>query len=363
MKLPFQIDKSSGIKYTHQVADGLRDAIRSGRWKFGERLPSTRDMHEELGVSVRAPMEALRILAREGLISLREKQGAIVNRVRLPFRRGRVLLVTPGGARLPGDARFFEAIRLRLIEAGYAVAQSTPSRLRPSGPFDFALLRADLTQSTELVVVQGSEASIVREVSASGRPFVTVNGSPSRAKGCVGSLAVSLDAAFSAFAEHCRRAHVGTVLEVLKNDREPGFGAFLRKAGVKTERLNLSVPFGGERIRLLQRAGFEAFERRFARFGRDWLPDLLYFSDDFVFFGAAISMLYNRVSWPDDVRIVTVANAGTMPTFRSSLTRIEHDTGMDGDRAGQALVRYLESGQFPKRTELGPVYRTGDSFS
>lgn len=361
--LPFKIDRSSGIKYTHQVADGLREAILRDYWKFGERLPSTRDMHEELGVSVRAPMEALRILAREGLISLREKQGAVVNRIRMPARLGRVLLVTPGGARLPGDMRFVEGIRMRLGAAGYTVALSTPFRLRTGGPYDFATLRVDLAQSLDLVVVQGSDPMIVREVSASGRPFVTVNGPPSRAKGCVGSLSISSVTAVTAFVEHCRQARVKRVWEILKSKRDPGVGSALREAGIRTRRWSLDIPFGGERIAVLQRRGFEAFERLFAEGGRTRLPDLLYFSDDYVFFGAAISMIYNRVRWPKDVRVVTVSNAGTQPTFRSSLTSIEFDSSADGDKAGAALVKYLETGRFPRRVNLGPVYRRGESFA
>lgn len=73
MNLPFSIDRSSRIKLPHQVADGLRAAVQSGFWKPGDRLPSSRELKTALGVSVRAPMEALQVLAEEeGLITMRK---------------------------------------------------------------------------------------------------------------------------------------------------------------------------------------------------------------------------------------------------------------------------------------------------
>ena len=90
MNLPFSIDRSSRIKLPYQVADGLRSAIQSGVWKPGERIPSVRELKAALGVSVRAPMEALQMLAGEGIITLREKCGAVVASVCQPLVKGRV---------------------------------------------------------------------------------------------------------------------------------------------------------------------------------------------------------------------------------------------------------------------------------
>ena len=97
MKLPFSIDRSNRIKLAYQVADGLREAIQNGKWKPGERLPSSREIKAALGTSVRAPAEALRMLADEGLITLREKCGAVVNERNMPQVKGRVLIIVPGG--------------------------------------------------------------------------------------------------------------------------------------------------------------------------------------------------------------------------------------------------------------------------
>ena len=77
VRLPFSVDRSSRIKLPYQVADGIRSAIYSGFWKPGDRLPSSREMKELLGVSVRAPLEAFQILAKEGWMALREKCGVL----------------------------------------------------------------------------------------------------------------------------------------------------------------------------------------------------------------------------------------------------------------------------------------------
>ena len=79
--LPFSVDRKSWIKLPHQVADGLRRGIASGFWRAGERLPSTRMMKSILGVAARVPQEALQILAKEGLVSLRTRSGAIVTEI------------------------------------------------------------------------------------------------------------------------------------------------------------------------------------------------------------------------------------------------------------------------------------------
>ena len=118
IELPFTIDRSSRIKLPYQVADGLRSAIQSGVWKSGERLPSSRELKEALGVSVRAPMEALQILASEGLITLREKCGAVVTFARSPLAKGRILLIVPGGAQVRSVSVLMENVRRTLNAAG-----------------------------------------------------------------------------------------------------------------------------------------------------------------------------------------------------------------------------------------------------
>jgi GntR family transcriptional regulator/MocR family aminotransferase len=55
-----------------QVEDGLREAIRDGSLKAGTRIPSTRDLARQLGVSRRIAVDAYAQLAAEGYLSLRQ---------------------------------------------------------------------------------------------------------------------------------------------------------------------------------------------------------------------------------------------------------------------------------------------------
>ncbi|HYZ52959.1 MAG TPA: tyrosine-type recombinase/integrase [Streptosporangiaceae bacterium] len=61
-----------------QVADTLRDAIRSGLLALGEPLPSVREMNALQGVRTATLQHALSVLADEGLIVVRQRRTAVV---------------------------------------------------------------------------------------------------------------------------------------------------------------------------------------------------------------------------------------------------------------------------------------------
>ncbi|MFC7306066.1 GntR family transcriptional regulator [Streptomyces monticola] len=51
-----------------KVAAELRRQIRAGRYKPGERVPSSRDLEAEYGIANMTARSALRVLADEGLV-------------------------------------------------------------------------------------------------------------------------------------------------------------------------------------------------------------------------------------------------------------------------------------------------------
>ncbi|HEY8282905.1 MAG TPA: FadR/GntR family transcriptional regulator [Chloroflexota bacterium] len=61
-----------------QVVHRLRDAIAQGRLTVGEQLPSERELCEQLGVSRTIVREALRILASQGILTVRQGRRAVV---------------------------------------------------------------------------------------------------------------------------------------------------------------------------------------------------------------------------------------------------------------------------------------------
>ncbi|MFF8786379.1 GntR family transcriptional regulator [Streptomyces sp. NPDC015125] len=65
-----------------RIADQLRQSIRAGRLKPGDRLPSEAKLAEEFGRSVPTVRDALRVLRDEGLIEKQHGRGNFVRRPR-----------------------------------------------------------------------------------------------------------------------------------------------------------------------------------------------------------------------------------------------------------------------------------------
>jgi GntR family transcriptional regulator/MocR family aminotransferase len=62
-----------------QLEDGLRGAVRDGRLRAGERMPSSRVLARDLGVSRRLVVDAYAQLAAEGYLVARRGSGTVVN--------------------------------------------------------------------------------------------------------------------------------------------------------------------------------------------------------------------------------------------------------------------------------------------
>lgn len=91
------------------VADELRERIVSGTYKPGDKLPSTRELASMFGVARNTANDALHLLAREGLVDIKDKSGAVV-------------LSPEEMAKTPGD-RLADA-RTELIAIQAAVAET-----------------------------------------------------------------------------------------------------------------------------------------------------------------------------------------------------------------------------------------------
>ena len=70
-ELLVRLDRSSGRPLRAQLEAGVRDAIRSGRLRGGERLPSSRELARELGVSRGIVQECCGQLLAEGYLTSR----------------------------------------------------------------------------------------------------------------------------------------------------------------------------------------------------------------------------------------------------------------------------------------------------
>jgi DNA-binding FadR family transcriptional regulator len=103
-----------------QVADQIRGLIESGEFPFGARLPSERELAEQLGLSRPTVREALIALEVEGLVTIRVGAGVFV--------RGRPQVVPQIRGPVEGP---FELLRAREFIEG-AVASESARVARPA---------------------------------------------------------------------------------------------------------------------------------------------------------------------------------------------------------------------------------------
>jgi len=92
-----EIDRDGTLPLHEQIERSIRETIRSGRLTAGARLPSTRSLAVELGVSRGVVTEAYGQLASEGY--LLSRQGApvrVARSVRVPPRRAPAQSLLPG---------------------------------------------------------------------------------------------------------------------------------------------------------------------------------------------------------------------------------------------------------------------------
>jgi GntR family transcriptional regulator/MocR family aminotransferase len=83
MQLPVLLDRSRPDSLTSQLAEQLRDAIRRRRIAGGTRLPSSRQLSEQLSISRNTVVRAYDALVAEGYVDSRPASGIFASR-RLP---------------------------------------------------------------------------------------------------------------------------------------------------------------------------------------------------------------------------------------------------------------------------------------
>ena len=91
-------------------------------------------------------------------------------------------------------------------------------------------------------------------------------------------------------------------------------------------------------------------------------PDLFYFTDDYLASAAILSLEHLRIRVPEDVKVVTHSNAGHAPVSWCSLTCIETDPAVDGEKVAGCLLSCLKGEGLDPTVVLAPSYRIGESF-
>jgi GntR family transcriptional regulator/MocR family aminotransferase len=132
MQLTIPLSKSRGPLF-HQVYQGLREKILSGDLRGGEKLPSTRDLAEQLGISRTVALLAYDQLLAEGFATGRAGSGTYVSSV----VRFRPQVAPEGAAKLPLS-------RFGSSAAAAWTRMNFPVRSEHALPYDFGYGRSDL---------------------------------------------------------------------------------------------------------------------------------------------------------------------------------------------------------------------------
>lgn len=178
---------------TQRIVDDLSRSIRGGAYAPGDRLPSTRKLARDHGVSINTAQAALGRMEMMGLISCSPRRRAVVRAspkrdVRAGKRNGVVLLVTEPGTS-PFDEEHIQSLDQSwngqiLLAAQQALQElgmtsATISVPKSGGSIAAADMRhlVNLFDSAAGVIWMASEdlKPAIREASDRGIPFVGIN--------------------------------------------------------------------------------------------------------------------------------------------------------------------------------------------
>lgn len=78
--IDFRLDRSSGVATYLQLVHQVRHALRLGVLRPGDRLPTAREVVDQLAINPNTVLKAYRELEREGLVAARPGLGTFVQR-------------------------------------------------------------------------------------------------------------------------------------------------------------------------------------------------------------------------------------------------------------------------------------------
>ena len=365
MKKLFEIDRLMATSLTKQICDGYRTAIADGRLGGGVRFPTCREICDEFGVSMIVSAAVVRQLGREGLIRSRPHSGSFVVPRESTAWRGTVLFVNAGGTVSAYASVLAATLREKMTAAGFLLASiDMPSRFIEEA--DIARLSAALASRPKLAVLLHARPEVVTAVAKAGVDYVVVDDG---AKPCGGKMpgafrgvvVTDYRAAIADFAAHCRSAGVRSAMEIGFEKDYASAVAALRRAGIRVSTLRVRETPEFRHYGHVQRAGLAAVEKLLAK-GKGVLPDLVYFTDDYLASGALISFARHGVRFPDDVRFVSLATKGFEPVWWQEVTRLEWDWFAQGEALARRIVDLLDSRSARIDEKISPTYVVGDTF-
>lgn len=76
--MKIRLDGAKGAPVYRQIAEAIRHQVATGALAQGERLPTVRQLAQELSIDRNTTLRAYRVLHRDGVISLQHGRGTFV---------------------------------------------------------------------------------------------------------------------------------------------------------------------------------------------------------------------------------------------------------------------------------------------
>ena len=355
------LDANPRKRLSDRLAGAIRTAIRHGRLKPGDRLPSFQELARQIGTSARIPREAVRLLVGKGLLTARRGFGTVVlDPNAAGNKREHILLVHPNGHGAYYLGVLIEEIDRLITDAGFMVSR-VALRKDGDGTYDFTVLNQLLnTDDFAAALVFAYDDKTIGPVAASGIPYAACTFRPIKYGGACGRIDYTHWSALPRFIRHCRAAKVKRILQIVTVKWLLDATEDLRAAGFKVESIYESYPTADVGKQ-------EKVERNTFRVLNRWLkthplPDLILFTDDFASRGGILALAHNGIRYPRDVKVVAWSNRHFGPVAPVSLTRMLMDPFDHARTVTNAFLPFLRTGHFKRNACIGPTYVKGESF-
>ena len=370
-KIPFSVNRNDVRPLFNQVVDGLREAIVSGYYIPGDKIPTSRELCPILGVSRIVTQAALEQLAAEGLVVSRPRVGTVVRDRDGKQWRGRVVFVYEKGDDNYLKTMLANAMQDSLADAGYLLSQTSVGA-KGGGSLDFCRLDAVLSRSVDLVVVMYHRPEICAYLTKRKVPYIVFGEKAEKPASAVGAIHFDYNLAMPEFAAACTAAGIKEVVQVYWHPLMCDATPVLKKAGIRVKKMKVPVDELEGRLIGVKRAGRIAFEKMIAD-GRAGLcsgrgcdetrPSQVFFiADDYLASGALLALSYAGLKVPEDVRLATFAVAGLGPDYHRLLSRMELDASKAGEAVAAAILEFLKTGEFRSGVAVGPKWIDGETM-